>query len=168
MNFPRCPGALPLMGVRVHTLGSMSAETGPEDDHASDELKSALRRVFDSQMPNYGDYNLVCATPLPDSAGYFVLGYRWSPPELVFAPFETDSLQGLEPPTAINTTNLSHADELAPGSYEVGTSTGRVFRFGVESEAALPAAPGSVHRVLRQDGDRSDFHSFLDVFLDLA
>lgn len=168
MNFACSPGALPPMGVRVHTLGSMSAETGPEESHGSDELKSALRRVFDSQMPNYGDYNLVCATPLPGSAGYFVLGYRWSPPELVFAPFETGSLEGLEPPTAVNTTNLSHADELAPGSYEVGTSTGRVFRFGVEAEAALPAAAGSTNRVLRQHGDRSDFNSFLDVFLDLA
>ena len=156
------------MRVPVHTLGSMTAETGPENAHSSDELKSSLRRVFDSQMPNYGDYNLVCATPLPDSSGWFVLGYRWNPPELVFAPFDAESLQGLEPPTAVNTTNLSHTDELFPGSYEVGTSTGRVFRFGVESEAELPAAPGGTRRLLRQDGDRTDFHSFLDVFLDLA
>lgn len=156
------------MGVRVHTLGSMTAETGPASSQSSDELKTSLRRVFDSQMPNYGDYNLVCATPLADSAGYFVLGYRWSPPELVFAPFSADSLTGLEAPTAVNTTNLSHTDEVSPGSYEVGTSTGRVFRFGVEAEAALPAAPGAEPRILSQHGDRTDFHSFLDMFLELA
>lgn len=156
------------MGVRVHTLGDMTAETGSEDAYSSDELKSSLRRVFDSQMPNYGDYNLVCATPLPDSSAYFVLGYRWSPPELVFAPFAADTLESLEAPTAVNTTNLSHTDEVSPGSYEVGTSTGRVFRFGVEAEAQLPAAPDGGSRTLRQHGDRTDFHSFLDVFLELA
>ena len=168
MNFAPGREVLPPLGVRVHTLGGMTAETGSEDAHSSDELKSSLRRVFDSQMPNYGDYNLVCATPLTDSSGYFVLGYRWSPPELVFAPFAADTLEGLEAPTAVNTTNLSYTDEVSPGSYEVVTSTGRIFRFGVEAEAKLPAAPDGGHRLLRQHGDRTDFHSFLDVFLELA
>lgn len=158
------------MGVSVHRLGNMSTETGPPDGQSmsSDSLKSSLRRVFDSQIPNYGDYNLVCATPLADSAGYYVLGYRWSPPELVFAPFAVDSMESLEAPTAVNTTNLSHTDEVSPGGYEVGTSTGRIFRFGVEPSPELPPVPGGQRRVLVQDGDREDFRLFLETFLELA
>ena len=146
----------------------MTPEPGSPEGQSSETLKTLLRRVFDSQIPNYADYNLVCATPVPGSSVYYVLGYRWRPPELVFAPFATGSFEGLEPPTAINSTNLSHTDEVSPGSYEVGTTTGRVFRFGVEPKAELPAGGGEAHRVLRQDEDHEDFNLFLDTFLELA
>ncbi|WP_312178530.1 hypothetical protein [Arthrobacter sp.] len=146
----------------------MTPEPGSPEGQSSEALKALLRRVFDSQIPNYGDYNLVCATPVPGSAAYYVVGYRWRPPELVFAPFAPDSFEALEPPTAINTTNLSHTDEVSPGSYEVGTTTGRIFRFGVEPKAEFPAGDGEPHRLLRQDEDHEDFNSFLDTFLELA
>ncbi|MDK1329189.1 hypothetical protein [Arthrobacter sp. zg-Y1143] len=132
----------------------------------SDEMKLVLRRVFESQIPNYGDYNLVCATPAGDEEpGFYVLGYRWRPAELVFAPFDVDSLAGLEAPTAVNTTNLSHTDELAADAYEVGTNTGRIFRFSVEPQAALP---GAGTRMLEQAADWEDFRSFVDSYLELA
>ncbi|MBD7996875.1 hypothetical protein H9639_16380 [Arthrobacter sp. Sa2CUA1] len=146
----------------------MTPEPGSTDVQSSEALKSLLRRIFDTQIPNYGDYNLVCATPVPGSAAYFVLGYRWRPAEIVFAPFSPLAFEGLEPPTAINTTNLSHADEVGPGSYEVGTSTGRVFRFSVEPEAQLPSGGRGPRQLILQEEDQEDFDSFLDTFLELA
>lgn len=155
------------MGVPVHTLGTMTPEPGSTDVQSSEALKALLRRIFDSQIPNYGDYNLVCATPVPGSSAYYVVGYRWRPAELVFAPFSPGSFESIEPPTAVNTTNLSHADEVAPGSYEVGTSTGRIFRFGVEPQAQLSSGGGGQLLVLQEE-DQEDFNSFLDTFLELA
>ncbi|MCC3273908.1 hypothetical protein MUK71_10780 [Arthrobacter zhangbolii] len=137
------------------------------DTGASDQLKLVLRRVFETQIPNYGDYNLVCATPgLDGETGFYVLGYRWRPAELVFAPFDVDSLAALEAPTAINTTNLSHTDELGTDAYEVGTNTGRIFRFSVLPQAALPAEGSST--LLEQAADWTDFRSFVQSYLDLA
>ena len=137
---------------------------------SSDRLKLALRRVFESQIPNYGDYNLVCATPAVDAdadAAFYVLGYRWRPAELVFAPFDSGSLAGLEAPTAVNTTNLSHTDELDADAYEVGTNTGRIFRFSVEPQAELPGAGGGP-LLLEQAADWEDFRSFVESYLELA
>ena len=143
----------------------MTLESGLPEDPASDALKASLRRVFDSQIPNYGDYNLVCATPAADSSGFFVLGYRWRPPELVFAPFSVDSMESLDPPTAVNSTNLSHTEEVNAGDFEVGTNTGRIFRFQVGATAPLPDGD---ERIIEQAGDLEDFGSFLDHFLTLA
>lgn len=146
----------------------MTPEPGFSDSQSSEGLKALLRRIFDSQIPNYGDYNLICATPAAGSAAYYVVGYRWRPQELVFAPFSPGTFEALEPPTAVNTTNLSHTEEDGAGSYEVGTTTGKVFRFGVEPVAALPAAGSSRQQLLHQDDDHEDFNSFLDTFLELA
>lgn len=146
----------------------MTADAGTPDPWTSDDLKSVLRRVFETQIPNYGDYNLVCATPgTGEDSGYYVVGYRWRPAELVFAPFDAGSLAGLEAPTAVNTTNLSHADELAEDTYEVGTSTGRIFRFAVEPSAAL-RSPDLNARMLEQEEDWEDFRSFVESYVQLA
>ena len=158
---PTDPGTEP--GIDTGSEAGTAAGAG-----SSDGLKLVLRRVFESQIPNYGDYNLVCATPALDSdAGFYVLGYRWRPAELVFAPFDAASLTGLEAPTAVNTTNLSHTDELDTDAYEVGTNTGRIFRFSVEPEAMLPAA-GDGQRLLEQAADWEDFRSFVESYLELA
>ena len=135
---------------------------------SSDDIKAVLRHVFESQIPNYGDYNLVCAGPGGDGADtYYVVGYRWRPAELVFAPFHPGTLAGLEAPTAVNSTNLSHTEEVQPGDFEVGTNTGRIFRFQVLGAAPLPEnAEGS--RIIDQAADLEDFSSFADHFLTLA
>jgi hypothetical protein len=133
---------------------------------SSEDLKAVLRHVFESQIPNYGDYNLVCAVPGGDgAAAYFVVGYRWRPAELVFAPFDTATLAALEAPTAVNSTNLSHTEEVNAGDFEVGTNTGRIFRFQVGATAPLPDGD---ERIIEQAGDLEDFGSFLDHFLTLA
>ncbi len=124
---------------------------------SSDDFKDALRGIFDSQIPNYGDYNLVYASNEHRgdnnehrgdnregqhggrSAKYYVVGYRWQPAEIVVAPFNAKTLTPGGDPTEINMTNLSHAFELADGDYEVGTSTGKTFRFGVDPVDAIPS-----------------------------
>ena len=145
----------------------MTSAPAFRDQPSSDDIKAVLRHVFESQIPNYGDYNLVCAVPGGDGAeAYYVVGYRWRPAELVFAPFDTGTLAGLEPPTAVNSTNLSHTEEVSTGDFEVGTNTGRIFRFQVQASAPLPD-DGSL-RVIEQAADLEDFASFVDHFLTLA
>jgi hypothetical protein len=145
----------------------MTSAPAFRDQPSSDDIKAVLRHVFESQIPNYGDYNLVCAGPGGDGAeAYYVVGYRWRPTELVFAPFDTETLAGLEPPTAVNSTNLSHTEEVSAGDFEVGTNTGRIFRFQVQASAPLPD-DGSL-RVIEQAADLEDFASFVDHFLTLA
>ena len=145
----------------------MTSAPAFRDQPSSDDIKAVLRHVFESQIPNYGDYNLVCAGPGGDGAeAYYVVGYRWRPAELVFAPFDTGTLAGLEPPTAVNSTNLSHTEEVSTGDFEVGTNTGRIFRFQVQASAPLPD-DGSL-RVIEQAADLEDFASFVDHFLTRA
>ena len=145
----------------------MTSAPAFRDQPSSDDIKAVLRHVFESQIPNYGDYNLVCAVPGGDGAeAYYVVGYRWRPAELVFAPFDTANLAGLEPPTAVNSTNLSHTEEVSAGDFEVGTNTGRIFRFQVQASAPLPD-DGSL-RVIEQAADLDDFASFVEHFLTLA
>ncbi|MHA7262741.1 hypothetical protein ACX80W_05990 [Arthrobacter sp. TMN-37] len=139
-------------------------------------MKNALRRVFDSQIPNFGAYNLVFAVPdgsdqsrdAPSSeATSFVVGYRWKPAELMIAPVRVADLSGAGTPVEINMTNLSHAMMWDDDCYEVGTSTGKVFRFIVGDRPVLDVGPGN-GIVLEQDEDRTDFDAFMEVFIGLA
>ncbi|WDF32189.1 hypothetical protein PTW37_09885 [Arthrobacter agilis] len=146
-------------------------------------LKNALRRVFDGQIPNYGDYNLVVgaqAAPGTDrdagsrpasigtaSGRAFVLGYRWKPMELMIAPVDLTAITGAGVPVEVNMTNLAHAVQWDDGVYEVGTSTGRIFRFGVAAAPVLDIGPGSPLR-LAQEEDQTDFTAFMDSFIAMA
>lgn len=135
-------------------------------------LKSALRRVFDGQIPNYGDYNLIfAADPSADgtpTASSFVVGYRWRPAELMIAPVDLSGITGAGAPVEINMTNLAHALQWeGDGSYEVGTSTGRVFRFGVTPLPVLDIGPGAL-LTLVQDDDVVDFEAFMEAFIEMA
>lgn len=149
----------------------------PDKDNNEPEsaaLKSALRRIFDSQIPNYGDYNLVLAlsghrdaADAPGSgstAGYYVIGYRWQPTEIMVAPVDGRSFTGAGVPVELNMTNLSHAVRLPGGGYEVGTNTGRTFRFGVQPEVVLTPAPERKLR-LHQSEDYADFTAFMEAFI---
>ena len=135
-------------------------------------LKSALRRVFDGQIPNYGDYNLVFAAhPAGDgmpTATSFVVGYRWKPSELMIAPVDLGGIRGSGVPVEINMTNLAHALQWSEdASYEVGTSTGRIFRFGVTSRPVLDVGPGTP-LALEQHDDVMDFEAFMEAFIAMA
>lgn len=137
-------------------------------------LKNALRRVFDGQIPNYGDYNLVFAAQQSrgvrdagTAAVGYVVGYRWKPAELMIAPVDLTAITGAGVPVEVNMTNLAHALQWDDTSYEVGTSTGRIFRFGVLAAPVLDIGPGTALR-LAQDEDLIDFTSFMDAFIAMA
>lgn len=151
-------------------------------------LKNALRRVFDGQIPNYGDYNLVFAVqqaqPLhPEQSDQkqsldqavsgartpgYVVGYRWKPAELMIAPVDLTAITGAGVPVEVNMTNLAHAVQWDDdGTYEVGTSTGRIFRFGVSAEPVLDVGPGNPLRLTQED-DLIDFRAFMDSFIGMA
>lgn len=150
----------------------------PHDGPGSDALKTILRGIFDSQILNYGDYNLIFAANERregrDAGGvriskpkYYVIGYRWQPAELMVAPVNAQTLTGGGVPVELNMTNLSHAVRLADGDYEVGTNTGRTFRFGVKPEATLSAAPER-ELWLEQADDHADFELFMQAFMAMA
>ncbi|WP_155850403.1 hypothetical protein [Arthrobacter sp. Br18] len=139
-------------------------------------LKNALRRVFDTQIPNYGDYNLVFAShergegdarPPLTTVGSYVLGYRRQPAEIMMAPVEVSSITGAGTPVEVNMTNLAHALRWDDGSYEVGTSTGRIFRFRVRAQPTLDVGPGNI-LLLEQDEDVIDFDAFMEAFIAMA
>ncbi|THJ66314.1 hypothetical protein E8P82_09740 [Arthrobacter echini] len=135
-------------------------------------MKNALRGVFDRQIPNYGDYNLVVAfrhgASIGDGTGTaFVVGYRWKPAELMIAPTDLSGITSAGVPSDVNMTNLAHALQWEDGSYEVGTSTGRVFRFGLEAEPVLDIGPGTP-MLLEQTDDLVDFTAFMEAFIALA
>ncbi|GLB68448.1 hypothetical protein [Arthrobacter mangrovi] len=154
------------------TQPSPQPDSQPGSRPSSDKLKEILSRIFDSQIPNHGDYNLVFGstghhgwrTPAPGKGRTFVIGYRWRPLELVIAPFDGTRLTAGGTPSAINMTNLSHAVELNGGGYEVGTNTGTTFRFGVQPRGQLPAAGC----VVEQDEDSADFSRFMDGLIAAA
>ncbi|MFF1382947.1 hypothetical protein ACFVWT_05220 [Arthrobacter sp. NPDC058288] len=155
----------------------------------SEQLKETLRAVFDRQIPNYGDYNLVCGSnsfevPGPAGRGWapprrrnFVIGYRWHPAEVIVAPFDEKSLTATGIPVAINMTNLAHVHRLpglrsSPGGYEVAASTGKAFRFGVENTMPLAPPSGSPDERasratprIEQARDAADFHEFMADFV---
>ncbi|WP_298251415.1 hypothetical protein [uncultured Arthrobacter sp.] len=137
------------------------------------ELKDAFRLVFDGQIPNYGDYNLVvasCHDGIADGSGpgrAFVVGYRWKPAELMIAPTHLSGITGAGVPAEVNMTNLAHALQWEDGSYEVGTSVGRIFRFGLEPEPVLEIGPGAPLR-LDQADDVVDFAAFMTAFIAMA
>lgn len=146
-------------------------------------LKNALRRVFDGQIPNYGDYNLVFAArrtaagsrrstrvpaTQPPAPSAFVVGYRWKPMELMIAPVDLAAITGAGVPVEVNMTNLAHALQWDDDdSFEVGTSTGRIFRFDVAAEPVLDVGPGTP-LLLDQEDDCLDFTAFMDAFIAMA
>ena len=150
----------------------------PHDEAGSDALKNALRGIFDSQILNYGDYNLIFAVNERregrDVCGvriskprYYVIGYRSQPAEIMVAPVNGQTLTGGGVPVELNMTNLSHAVQLADGDYEVGTNTGRTFRFGVQPEVTIKPGPEKELR-LEQADDYADFELFMQTFIAMA
>lgn len=138
----------------------------------SDRVKNVLRHVFDSQIPNYGDYNLLCARRSPlagtdaESSEYYVLGYRPQPLEIMVAPILGGTMVPAGTPVALNRTNLSHCVELAPDNFEVGSSTGAVFCFEISADVELPLDDRQV--TLRQADDFDDFSTFMSEFAAIA
>ncbi|MEE1620785.1 hypothetical protein ACQ3I4_04090 [Zafaria sp. Z1313] len=140
------------------------------DDARDAALKAHLHGAFDEQIPNFGSYNLVFGAGRSGGGGSFVVGYRRQPLELIVAPLQPRDLSPLDDAVSINLTNVSHLAEVREGGYEVGTTTGRVYRFDVADapSVALPPAAspdgGSLVR-LDQAADALDFRAFMDEFM---
>lgn len=147
-------------------------ETGRAPAASDAALKAALHRVFDSQIPNYASYNLVCAA---ESGGTIdsawpgiriprgvVLGYRRQPIELVIAPFDRRTLAPAGRPWTIDLTNLAYAAETSPRAFDIGTSTGRSFSFTIRDRCLLDRPEDrSTPRAVEQDDDAEDFAAFM-------
>lgn len=152
-------------------MSSSAAGDVPGSDVA---LKAALHHVFDTQIPNYGDYNLVCASECggtvtgqrraaPVPAG-IIVGYRRRPVELILTPFNRATLAALDRPVAIDLSNLAFVTEAAPGAFDIAVSTGRIITLTLRATCVLGPHSAST---LSQDEDAADLASFLRDLADL-
>ena len=138
-------------------------------ESSDDILKQLLHEAFDAQIPNFGSYNLVAASGTSGSAGLKVIGFRREPAELVLCPLNPRTLCPSERAVSVYNTNVSHVALVSDGGYEVGTSTGRVYRFNVPALLSLniPGAEGpAACGLLAQDDDAADFADFMNGFMD--
>ena len=130
-------------------------------------LQDRLRSIFDAQVMNYGAYNLVCAPGdaasvaegSPAEAGHFLVGYRRGPAELIIAPFDPKTLEPLNPPTAVDNTNMLRGEALTDRSILLETTSGTRFRLEISPLIAVPTAAGD--EVLEQEADVADLLEFL-------
>lgn len=138
-------------------------------DSSDDVLKQLLHEAFDAQIPNFGSYNLVAGAGTSGSAGLKVIGFRREPAELILCPLNPQTLHPTERAISVNNTNVSHVALVRDGGYEVGTSTGRVYRFNVPARLSLVvpgAAANSPAGLLGQDEDAMEFADFMNTFMD--
>lgn len=137
----------------------------PDDDAA---LKELLHQAFDAQIPNFGGYNLVYASGDSGAGGSYVLGFRDQPLELVVAPVDQRTHEALEPATSIDLTNISHLAQLREAGYELGITTGRMFRFDVDPTPTLFIEDTAERRSVElfQEDDCREFHAFIEGFMD--
>ncbi len=143
----------------------------PPVDSTDHTLKCLLHEAFDGQIPNYGSYNLVAASGTSGSSGLKVIGYRREPAELIICPLNPKTMTASDRAVSVNNTNVSHVALISDGSYEVGTSTGRVYRFNVPANPSLdiPADDGSaaLRGSIDQSEDAADFADFMNIFMDV-
>lgn len=134
-------------------------------------LAERLHTVFDSQVMNYGAYNLVHATGNASHNGvsasdqqrtpqrHFILGYRRSPSEVIVAPFDPEVLASLGLPIAIDNTNLVDVSVLSPGELRLETTSGSVFHLTIQPLAEIRTAYGL--ELLEQEVDSQDFLGYI-------
>ncbi|WP_129658061.1 hypothetical protein [Rothia uropygialis] len=134
-------------------------------------LAERLHTVFDSQVMNYGAYNLVYATGRatynePSAVDHqvtpqqhFILGYRRYPSEVIVAPFDPQVLASLGLPIAIDNTNLVDATSTTHGELALETTSGSSFDLNVLPLVEIETAYGA--EVLEQEADADDFLSYI-------
>lgn len=163
-------GVRPVQEIRITTFPKIQGMD-------SGDLKRALRRVFDTQVLNHGDYNLVYGQP-SGSGPALVIGYRRQPLELLLCPVDVASAAGQEscgaaPPSAplasVALTNVATLADTGHG-YQVETVTGYRTWFEVSPTPAVPVGAARDHEegfvVLDQADDSEDFHQFMGHFMD--
>lgn len=158
----------------------------------NEDLKRALRSVFDHQVLNHGDYNLVYGQPSGSGAAH-VIGYRRRPLELVLCPVDvTEAVLADEAvlaeaagsdsseaevasrrTVALGVVGLHNVATLADTGmgYQVETVTGFRTWFEVSPTPAVPLAvvrgeQDAGYALLDQQEDAEDFHRFMGDFMD--
>lgn len=141
----------------------------------------ALHEVFEAQVINHGDYNLVCAQPCRPGPA-LVLGYRSTPLELVLCPVTLLQLplsSGDErrvmaipagPVSSIDLSNVATLADTGTG-YQVETVTGFRASFEVEDTlrtvVASPTGHADATVGVQQAAAAESFHEFMDHFMDV-
>lgn len=141
----------------------------------------ALHEVFEAQVINHGDYNLVCAQPCRPGPA-LVLGYRSTPLELVLCPVTLLQLplsSGDErrvmaipagPVSSIDLSNVATLADTGTG-YQVETVTGFRASFEVEDTLRTVVASHTGHADatvgVQQAAAAESFHEFMDHFMDV-
>lgn len=144
-----------------------------------DDLRCALRELFEVQVMNHGDYSLVYVQPCEPGPA-MALGYRRTPLELVLCPVEAGSLHHTggdghrasarlaAPATRLDFTNVATVEDTGTG-YRVQTVIGFRTWFEVVGAPRIPvgAASGDGTVILDQGEDAKDFHRFMGHFMGL-
>jgi hypothetical protein len=145
-----------------------------------EELKRALRELFEAQVINHGDYSLVYGEPAGPGPGW-VLGYRHTPLELVLCPVQVKPLaqagsggrrveaRPAAPVSSVSLMNVATVADTGTG-YQVQSVTGYRASFEVEAaprvSAGAAAGSGDGTVVLGQGQDAENFHQFMGHFMD--
>ncbi len=148
----------------------------------AEQLKHALRQLFEARVMNHGDYSLVYAQRFGPGPA-LVLGYRRTLLELVLCPVEVVhvSRSGCDggrvaarlaaPISSVALTNVATVADTGTG-YQVQTVTGFRTTFEVTGAPRIPvgaadrnSAEGTV--VLEQGEGAEDFHQFMGHFMDV-
>ena len=147
-----------------------------------EQLKRAFRELFEAQVLNHGDYNLVYAQSSGPGPA-LMLGYRRTPMELVLCPVDLDPLPRAKGDrhrvkaraagqlTSIDLANVATVADTG-SAYQVQCVTGFCTCFEVDAAPRIPtgaaAAESSNDRViLDQEQDAEDFHQFMADFMDI-
>lgn len=146
--------------------------TDPQHESPVDaELKRKLRASFDSQIPNFGSYNVVYATGIAGSGGSFLVGYRTQPLECVVAPIDPLSGEPLGVARTINLTNINEVGVDGMNQVQLATTTGHVYRFTVPASLLVRWRPADSPDdresfiLLEQAVDSVDFIAFIDSLI---
>lgn len=138
-----------------------------EPQLSSSDIAKSLHTVFDSQIINYGAYNLVFATGSsiyrnPDVAAlqqedqtHFLVGYRDTPCEVVIAPLALPQVVGTGTPTSIDSTNTARTFTLADFSFGLEATNGTSFTLSFEPQMTVRTQAGV--GILDQELDIEDF-----------
>jgi hypothetical protein len=144
---------------------------------SSDELKSQLRKLFNSRVANHDDYNVVYST-CAQQKNYilfrrtivtsYLVGYRRNPAELVILPFDVENLTSAGEPTLVNAQNKKSNKRSLQGYRSVRTTNGEKFALGVYGGGlpkALAMLMDAMYQLpIEQKKDAEDFQEFIKNF----
>lgn len=134
---------------------------------SSTEIGKALHRVFDTQILNYGAYNLVFASgssvyansdvaaQQQPNQNYFLVGYRDTPREAIIAPLALPAIEATGVPTSVDNTNAMRTFIVEGCTYGIELTNGTSFTLTFEPLMPVESHHGS--GVLDQQLDIEDF-----------